>query len=101
MMAFKPMRLCAFSSSEAARLMSRDSWTRVALQFPLNSLKGQNLPFYDYDSLFSRQWLVFLGLVILEAPHGAKSSRRGPVTKNEQPDGIRRAARLHLACQEA
>ena len=28
--AFKPMRICAFLSSEAARLMSRGSWSRVA-----------------------------------------------------------------------
>ena len=33
--AFKPMRVCAFSSGEAARLMSRVSWSRVAHMYVL------------------------------------------------------------------
>ena len=44
MMAFEPMRLCAFSSSEAARLMSRDSWSRESATVPAKFFEG---PIYN------------------------------------------------------
>ena len=38
--AFKPMRLCAFSSDEVARLMSRDSWSRESAMVPTKFFEG-------------------------------------------------------------